>query len=209
MIKKFKQLVFRGLIPFLKLFKMAEWHIYKNSHDTIKIVVGAGGTSFPGWLQTDIWHLNLTKEEDFRRIFGSRKIDNILAEHVLEHLTEYDILAMLRNIKKYASENFRMRVAVPDGFHGDENYIEAVRPGGSGEGSDDHKNLFTYLTLQELFAREGFKAHPVEYWDEQRVFHRGYKEDAHGYISRSFINDERNADGKPHYTSLIMDFTLR
>lgn len=209
MIKKIKGMIFKGLIPFLKLFKVLEWHIYKNSHAKIKIVVGAGGTSFPGWLQTDIWHLNLTKEEDFKRIFGSRKIDNILAEHVLEHLTESEILAMLRNLRKYGSDQFRMRVAVPDGFHGDEKYIEAVRPGGSGEGSDDHKHLFTYLSMQELFAKEGFKGYPVEYWDEKKVFHKGYKDDEHGYISRSFIHDDRNADGRPNYTSLIIDFTLQ
>ncbi|GMU85180.1 MAG: hypothetical protein AMXMBFR48_04220 [Ignavibacteriales bacterium] len=209
MIKKIKGIVFKGLIPFLKMFKVIEWHIYKNRHDKIKIVVGAGVTKFPGWLQTDIWHLNLTKEDDFKRIFGSRKIDSILAEHVLEHLTEAEILAMLHNIRLYASGSFKMRIAVPDGYHGDDKYIQAVRPGGSGEGSDDHKHLFTYLSMQELFAKEGFKGHPVEYWDEHKVFHKGYQNDENGYISRSFINDERNADGNPRYTSLIIDFTLR
>ncbi len=209
MIKKIKGLVFRALIPFLKLLKVIEWHNYKRNNQKTKIVVGAGGTSFPGWLQTDIWHLNLTKEEDFKRIFGSRKIDNILAEHVLEHLTEAEIRAMLSNLRKFGSEQFRMRVAVPDGFHGNAEYIQAVRPGGTGEGSDDHKHLFTYLSMQELFSKEGFKAHPVEYWDENKVFHKGYQDDENGYISRSFIHDDRNADGKPNYTSLIIDFTLR
>ena len=36
------------------------------------------------------------------------------------------------------------RIAVPDGFHTDPSYIENVKPGGTGEGSEDHKNLFNY-----------------------------------------------------------------
>ena len=36
--------------------------------------------------------------------------------------------------------------------------------------------------------------------------HQGYSNDENGYVLRSFINDSRNSDGIPHYTSLIIDF---
>jgi len=42
-----------------------------------------------------------------------------------------------------------LRIAVPDGCHPDPNYIEHVRPGGTGAGADDHQFLYTYKTITE------------------------------------------------------------
>lgn len=208
MIKKFKAFVFRCLIPFIRFWKLLVWQFYKRKNDRIRIIVGAGPTNFPGWFKTDIWYLDLTKRDDFLRYFRETKINNMLAEHVLEHLTEEQILVMLRHIKEFAADDFNFRVAVPDGYHADINYIDNVKPGGFGCGSDDHKNLFTYKSISGLFAREGFNSYPVEYWDENGEFHQGYEDDGKGFISRSFKYDDRNVSGKPVYTSLIMDFSL-
>ena len=102
-----------------------------------------------------------------------------------------------------------IRIAVPDGFHKDKVYIDLVKPGGFGEGADDHKQLFNYKTLIKKFGAHGFIGKPVEYWDEKQQFHQGYTNDNLGYVMRSFINDERNANKKPNYTSLIVDFTKK
>ena len=208
-MKKFKAFVFRLLIPFIRAEKLFEWFFYRRVSDKIRIIVGAGPTNFPGWFKTDIWYLDLTKRKDFLRYFRKTKIDNMLAEHVLEHIPSDQILLMLGCIREFASPGFNFRVAVPDGFHADPEYVNAVKPGGHGCGSDDHKNLFDYKSISELFAQKGFAAHPVEFWDENGQFHRGYENDDKGYISRSFINDDRNSNGKPVYTSLIVDFTLQ
>ncbi len=114
---------------------------------------------------------------------------------------------MLKNLGEYSDKTVNIRVAVPDGFHRDEKYIDAVKPGGTGAGSDDHNNLFTYNSLSDLFTRHGFKANLLEYWDEKKRFNTKYENDNKGYISRSFINDDRNKSGEPVYTSLIIDFT--
>jgi predicted SAM-dependent methyltransferase len=53
----------------------------------------------------------------------------------------------------------------------------------------------------------GFKTKLIEYWDEFGIFTTKYKNDENGYIKRSFINDDRNKNGKPNYTSLIVDFS--
>jgi predicted SAM-dependent methyltransferase len=183
------------------------WKQWTNENKTIKIIIGASKTNYKGWFQTEQYVLDLTNRGDFTRMFSKHKINFILAEHVLEHLTNSDLELMLKNFLEFSSEDINIRIAVPDGFHKSAEYIDNVKPSGIGPGCDDHKNLFTYISLSNLFEKAGFKAHPIEYWDEKGTFHRGYTNDEKGYINRSFINDRRNRSGEPVYTSLIIDFT--
>lgn len=206
MYKEFKQFIYKLLIPFIRVYKYFSWRFYLLTYKEVKLIVGAGSTKHKGWFSTDIVTLDITKESDFEKYFSKKKIKNILAEHVLEHLTEKELEKMLKNFYKYSDDQVTIRIAVPDGFHADEKYISMVKPGGTGEGAEDHKNLFNVDSLSSLFGRFGFVAQPVEYWDEDRKFHQGYKDDINGYIIRSFINDKRNKADKPVYTSLIIDF---
>ena len=182
-----------------------------ETYQDINLNVGASITRFEGWFPTDIeinsYHLDITSEADFQGMVGKKLIKRILAEHVFEHLTTAQINIALPYFYKYTTSDVHIRIAVPDGLHTNSAYIEAVKIGGTGEGSDDHKQLFTYQTLGALFEKAGFKSHAIEYWDEQGEFHAGYKEDENGFIGRSLLHDARNRDGKPNYTSLIMDFT--
>ena len=206
MYKKFKQFVYKILIPFMRIWKKLHMSYYLLTHKEIKIIVGAGPTKYKGWFSTDIVTLDVTNEDHFEKYFKKKKINKILAEHVLEHLTEKDLELMVRNFYRYSSDGVNIRIAVPDGFHKDKSYINIVQPGGTGEGADDHKNLFTYHSLSDLFEKERFNPVLVEYWDEEGNFHPGYSNDENGYVLRSFKNDKRNTDGKPEYTSLIIDF---
>jgi len=206
MYKSLKQFIYRRLIPFIRIWKKLSWYFYLTTSSDIKIIVGAGPTKYDSWFSTDIATLDVTNENHFKKYFKKKKINKILAEHVLEHLTKNELELMINNFYKYSSEEINIRIAVPDGFHTDKEYIEKVKPGGTGEGAKDHKNLFNFLTLSELFSAQKFKAILVEYWDETGKFHPGYSNDDNGYVLRSFINDKRNLDGIPHYTSLIIDF---
>lgn len=206
MYKDFKQFIYRLLTPLIRILKYLNWRFYLLICKDIKIIVGAGPTKYKGWFSTEIVTLDITKETDFEKYFKRKKIKNILAEHVLEHLNNQELEKMIKNFYKYSDKNLNIRIAVPDGFHKDEKYITLVKPGGTGEGAEDHKNLFNVNSLSALFERFGFIAHPVEYWDEEGKFHQGYKNEENGYVKRSFINDKRNKDGKPNYTSLIIDF---
>jgi predicted SAM-dependent methyltransferase len=205
--KQFKQFIYRLLIPFIRIFKYLSWRFYLLTCKDVKIIVGAGPTKYKGWFSTDIVTLDITKESDFQKYFSKKKIKNVLAEHVLEHLTDHELAKMVKNFYNYSDDCIKIRIAVPDGFHVDEKYISIVKPGGTGQGADDHKNLFNVNSLSSLFERFGFVAYPVEYWDEERKFHQGYKNDRSGFVIRSFINDKRNNDSTPVYTSLIIDFT--
>ena len=206
MYKRFKQFIYRRLIPFIRIYKYLSWNIYLRFSKEINLVVGAANTKFKGWFSTDIVTLDVTNENHFKKYFKDRKIDKILAEHVLEHLTADEIKIMVKNFYNYSSENVNIRVAVPDGYHTDDKYINYVKPGGLGEGAEDHKHLFNYKSLSSYFESAGFHSYPLEYWDEKGMFHSEYSNDVNGKIRRSFINDERNNNGKPKYTSLIVDF---
>lgn len=206
MYKQFKQFIYRLLIPFIRIYKYLNWRFFLLTADEINLVVGAGPTKYKGWFSTDIVTLDVTKESDFQKYFVKKKINKVLAEHILEHLTNSELDLMAENLFKYSEKNVNIRIAVPDGFHSDKEYINIVKPGGTGEGAEDHKNLFTVISLSEIFERSGFKSLPVEYWDKEGIFHQGYKNDENGFVIRSFINDKRNVGGDPVYTSLIIDF---
>lgn len=206
MYKKFKQFVYRRLIPLIRIWKKLSWHYYLKTHQDIKLIVGAGPTKYKGWFPTDIVTLDVTNENHFKKYFKKKRIHRVLAEHVLEHLTTSEIKIMICNFFKYSSEDVNIRIAVPDGYHKDKDYLNKVKPGGIGEGGEDHKHLFNYKSLADLFEGQNFKSKLVEYWDEDGNFHQRYSNDENGYVKRSFINDNRNSDGIPHYTSLIIDF---
>jgi predicted SAM-dependent methyltransferase len=201
--------IFQFSVPLIKLYKYIKWKIYLIVNNKIRVIVGAGPSVYKGWFSTDIWTLDITKESDFRKYFSNKKINYLLAEHVLEHLDHLQLEKTIINFHNYSAEDINIRIAVPDGNHVDQNYIEYVKPAGTGAGSQDHKHLFTHRSLTELFEKYGFKGITIEYWDEEKKFHQGYKDDEKGVITRSFINDERNKNGLPVYTSLIIDFTKK
>ena len=205
MYNKFKGYVYRRLVPCIKLIKYLEWIYYITFQKNISLIIGSGPTKYKGWFSTDLDTLDVTNEKDFKKYFRRKKINNILAEHVLEHLSDQEIEKMLKNIYEYSGNELIFRVAVPDGFHINENYIKNVKPGGTGEGAKDHKHLFNFKSLTDKIEKFGFQANLVEYWDERGKFHTSYS-DKNGYIKRSFKNDKRNKDGKPNYTSLVIDF---
>jgi predicted SAM-dependent methyltransferase len=96
-------------------------------------------------------------------------------------------------------------VAVPDGLHPNPNLIEAVRVDGSGSAAQEHKVLYTYRTLKEVFEAVGFKVELYEYFDEQGRFHYREWDPQEGTIRRSKRFDRRNKDGVLRYTSIVLD----
>ncbi len=159
----------------------------------------------PSWYPTDIYTLNLTRERDWQKLLLFLRLDNIMAEHVWEHLTDADTEIANRYCFKYLKRGGVLRIAVPDGFHPDRSYIEYVRPGGNGLGADDHKILYNYKIMKERLEKAGFHVQLLEYWDENGKFHYVDWTDQNGRISRSRRYDKRNEDGQLRYTSLIVD----
>lgn len=172
----------------------------------IKFNIGSSGiNSGDDWYATDIDTLDITKYEDWRRHLFFLRLDNIIAEHVWEHLAEIDTELANKNCFRVLKKKGVLRIAVPDGFNPDKNYIEYVRPGGDGAGAEDHKILYNYKIMKERLEKVGFIVNLLEYWDEQGKFHFTDWSDEGGRIRRSQRYDLRNKDGKLNYTSLIVD----
>ncbi|MGN6194449.1 MAG: class I SAM-dependent methyltransferase [Ginsengibacter sp.] len=172
----------------------------------IKINVGSAAKNFDNnWLATDIETLNLTKIKDWKKLLFFLKVDNIMAEHVWEHLTELDTELANQNCFKFLKKGGILRIAVPDGFHPNTKYIDHVKPGGRGSGAEDHKILYNYKLMTERLQKVGFKVQLLEYWDENGKFHFIDWSDEGGHIRRSKRYDRRNQNGTLSYTSLIVD----
>ncbi len=171
----------------------------------LKIVIGSSGKYQKDWIRSEKEFLDLLKEDDWNKYFQKGEISNLLAEHVWEHLSLEEGKKAASICYKYLKRGGKLRIAVPDGYHNSSNYIEQVKPGGFGISADDHKILYNHENLRSLLEKEGFKINLLEYFDGKKNFH-SQKWDIHeGMIRRSLKYDHRNKDGKPRYTSIIID----
>ncbi|MGI8584329.1 MAG: hypothetical protein ACR2KX_19215 [Chitinophagaceae bacterium] len=158
-----------------------------------KFNVGSAGIiTDKTWYATDLHNLNVTKDSNWHQLLLFLRLDNIMAEHVWEHLTEKDTELANKYCFKYLKKGGRLRVAVPDGFHPDKVYIDYVKPRGNGAGADDHKILYNYKIMKEKLEKAGFLVELLEYWDENGIFHFIDWSNNGGKIERSKRYDERN-----------------
>lgn len=199
-----RKLFFCGCLKNIRSYYYLRRKIH-SSDSNLRIVIGSGGISDDGWLPTDIETLDILKDTDWQRLFKNYPIKAILAEHVWEHLGENEGVAAAENCYKYLQKNGYLRIAVPDGYHPDPEYINNVKAGGVGSGAKDHKILYTYKTLKNLLEIAGFSVELLEYFDEYGDFHFNDWDPADGKIRRSKRFDRRNSDGHLGYTSIIID----
>ena len=177
----------------------------KVATQQLMIVVGASGVFEDGWIPTDIRNLNIVLDANWQRYFKPDSINAILAEHVWEHLSPEEAAVAASNCYVYLKFGGYLRVAVPDGLHPSPEYIDRVKPGGSGAGADDHKVLYDYNSFSKVFSSAGFKVELLEYFDEHGEFHFIDWDYEVGMIERSYRFDERNSGGSLTYTSIIID----
>ena len=168
-----------------------------------RIIIGAGNTCYPGWISTNKEDLDITNKDHFALCWKENSRTAFLAEHVWEHLDDAEAARAASLCYAYLKPGGRLRIAVPDGNHPDPEYIEDVRPGGTGP--EDHKILYNYWSLSKLLSDAGFRIVLIEYWDENREFHQTEWSTEDGHILRSQRYDPRNQDGRLVYTSLIVD----
>ncbi len=195
-----------SVISFLKAIKGSQvlrQALKNRPHPAI--VVGASGVFQDEWIPTDVHTLNLLKPERWKFFLKENSIAAILAEHVWEHLTLANGSIAAKTCYRYIMNGGYARIAVPDGYHNKEEYINYVKPGGSGIGADDHKVLYNYKTLSKIFEDAGFTVKLLEYFDEKGVFHFTEWDPQKGMVHRSRRFDERNHDNELNYTSLIID----
>lgn len=176
----------------------------KNSSAPLNIIIGSEKTAYPNWLPTNIESLNLLEKSSFQNLFGEKKAAKFLAEHVFEHISYANALIALKNCFQFMKKGGSIRIAVPDGFHPNKDYIDMVKPGGHGEGADDHKLLYDYHQLSKVLEDAGFRVQLLEYYDEQQQFHFTDWKSEDGHILRSRRFDKRFNEPLG-YSSLIID----
>lgn len=178
----------------------------KNNLNRLKIIVGSASTSQSGWVSTNYPLLDLTDERTFHALFKRKEaVERFLAEHVWEHLSLDQAELAARNCRDYLKKGGVIRVAVPDGYHPDSDYIAQVKPGGYGPGADDHKVLYNYRTLSQLFIDQGYEVSLLEWFDEEGKFHSIDWSPEDGMIQRSLRFDGRNKTAPKKYTSVVID----
>ena len=156
--------------------------------DKIRIVCGASATQFEGWVSFNIDTLDITKDKDFKYFFEKRKIDNILLEHVIEHLEYDDFIIFLGLVRKYLKKGALVRVAVPDGNHPSQYIRELTGIRGTEPGADDHKYLYKIEDMDRIASQMGFKLSSLEYFDPKGEFVIKDYNFENGYVSRCSKN---------------------
>lgn len=164
----------------------------------IKIIIGARETKQSGWVATDIDALSLLEPKDWERYFGLGTINAIMAEHVWEHLTEEQGIKAAQICYQYLQVGGYLRLAVPDGLHPRQDYLDWVRPLGNGPDAADHKVLYNFRLLEEVLTAAGFKVELLEYFDEMGNFHYQEWSPEQGLIKRSQRFDPRNNPSFDH-----------
>lgn len=185
---------FIGWIPLLNRLRKARYHSKVRAsirrlidgHDKeLKVNLGAGGIDFEGWIATDYPFFDITNPRHWNYFFKRRKPLRLLAEHVLEHLTEEQVNMVFRNASVHLKVGGSFRIAVPDAWHSNPDYVECVRPGGWGHGSDDHKTFWNIESLSSVAEKYGFQVVALEYFDADKNFRSVPFDDKFGIIRRS------------------------
>lgn len=171
----------------------------------LRIVIGSSGIYQKNWAASEIDFLDLLKERDWQKFFTENSIEAILAEHVWEHLSKKESYLAAKRCYQYLKGGGYLRVAVPDGLHPSQEYINAVKPRGKDSKIHKHKTLYTYQTFREIFEFAGFKVRLLEYFSENGKFHFRKWNPKEGMVTRSSRFDERNTPSNLAYTSIILD----
>jgi len=188
--------------------KRRVWNLRKlASHARpLKVVLGAGPTRFPGWFQTDKEILDVTLPADWRALFKPGSIDILLSEHMLEHLSAAEAGTALAECYRYLKPRGLLRIAVPDGYRRDPDYVKEASPP-----NDGHQVLYNVDTLTALLQSVGFATTPLEYFDAEEQFHAVPWDENDGLIQRSARFDTQKSfqRGDLFYTSVIIDARKR
>jgi predicted SAM-dependent methyltransferase len=181
----------------------------------IRIIVGAAMTHQAGWYSTNEQWLDITRAEDWRRIFGGKPLlTHVLAEHVFEHLTAAETRAALGHVARHMRPGGRIRIAVPDGYHPDPTYLRHVGIAGIGADAEDHKQLLNCDSLARYLDGAGFTAELKEGYRSDGSLVQTPLDPGLGLVIRSRSNAVTMAgragwDFVDANTSVIVDGTLR
>lgn len=157
--------------------------------EKLRVAIGVASESQSGWLALTQSDLDITNVENWLRYFKPGTIDNILAEHVWEHLTWNQAHLATSLCFRFLRPGGRMRLAVPDTLHASQYIVDAVSATGSFAAEHHHLVDYNFKLMNRLLSGNGFQVEILDWWDEDGNFHNRYAgNDDHGYVMRSYVN---------------------
>ncbi len=177
-----------------------------SESNSLKLNIGSGNLTYDYWLNLNLPFFDLTRARLWSFFFKQATINNILMEHVLEHLTVQDVRLALSFAKTYLHKSGNIRIAVPDKNHPNPEYIEFVKPGGSGAGADDHRSFWNYSDFIKLAEDLDFKYDLREYYNEQGELVMSDMDTDDGEIVRTARKPQQGP--LKDYSSLIIDLSI-
>jgi predicted SAM-dependent methyltransferase len=219
--------------PFLNSYRTQRWMRLSEKafqkriaahQGPLNIIIGAMYSEYPGWISTNWNELDMTKAYQWQKYFGQKKIDKILMEHVLEHISEDDIRSFLKSAYNSLKPGGTIRIAVPDGYNPDTRYHEFVMPARPRVGQErseypwikptdtiigdhNHKSLLTIDSITGLLKGAGFEVTPLEYYTKDGQLVANYTNDDNGAVYRTVSKDFQCYDFGKTFNSLIVDAT--
>lgn len=190
-----------------------------------KVIVGADGDRYPGWLSTEKSFFDITNIDHWKKYFEMKVpittadqtkevpdemiewkpmqvIKNLLLDHVLQELDNIEAVTALTWCKKYMAPGGRIRIAVPDWNHRDNDFKELMQQ------IYPSKMKLTEKNLIHLLRQAGFKQFQVkECFQDSEFFNISTWYRIDGYCKRSFWYDPNNMTGDTgmFWSCLIVD----
>lgn len=148
----------------------------------LRLHLGCADNYLPGWVNIDMARpgRKLDLRWDLRRPvpFPKASIEAVFTEHLLEHLTVPQALAVLRDCRRLLSCGGILRIGVPDltryihSYQGRDPLLEEVRPGRPTPAlafcevfyRHGHRSMYDFQTLEKLCLEAGFdQVQPSEF----------------------------------------------
>ena len=135
----------------------------RSTRGGLRLHLGSGGNNLPGWVNVDLVGARADVTWDLRRPlpFSDDSADAVFLEHVLEHMTVAEGMAVLRHALAVMAPGGVLRVGVPDAglyassYVGGDGAIDELRPG----------RPTRMLALAEVFQEHGH----VSAWDGETL----------------------------------------
>ncbi len=195
---RFKRWYFLGRFKIRKKIKRAA------KKGIIKVLLGSADTNYENWISTDLPHFNITKASDWNFFFNKVKINNLLAEHVLEHLIKSDVDIVIRLAYQYLSKGGCFRIAVPDAWHPNPEYVKRESDTSNYyPPPHNHKSFWNIKSLSDLLISAGFTVEYLEYCNAKREIIPSGFDFNNGPINRSISKGFKCE--MDNYSSLIID----
>ena len=200
----------KGLKYFVYKYRFLNLKLGIYLEKDIKLILGAALTNQKGWFSTNEEWLDIANKKHWERLFHTKNsVNNIVAEHVFEHLTIDEMKNSINLIYMYLKKNGTLRIAVPDGNHPDPIYRCNTGIKGIGADASDHKQFIKFEFINNLLQEIGFETKIREGYLKDGTLIKSDIEIDLGFIKRSrsnnFFDFKEGWDFYDSNTSLIID----